>query len=122
MKKLLALLFIFAALPVFAEDADEMVKKDFAIVQVLDKTSGKTKQLKIPAGKESTFEKLAIDVKSCLAASEFQPEDYFAFFEVYKTAADRALPRIFSGWMMASSPGANPLEDENYDLWLVKCI
>ncbi|MDR0319530.1 MAG: DUF2155 domain-containing protein [Rickettsiales bacterium] len=124
MKKLLLPSYFFLLtcfVPAYGNETDEMISKDFALVQVLDKASGKTKQLKLPAGKESVFEKLSINVKSCLAASEFQPESYSAFFQIYKSAPD-GKPRVFSGWMMSNSPGANPLEDENYDLWLVKCL
>ncbi|MCL2629857.1 MAG: DUF2155 domain-containing protein [Alphaproteobacteria bacterium] len=106
----------------FVDPREVMVKKDFALVRVLDKTSGRTRQLRLPVGQTSNFEKLDITVKTCLAAPEFQPEDYSAFFQINKTGNDNRESRVFSGWMLQSSPGANPLEDENYDLWLVKCI
>ncbi|MDR2686044.1 MAG: DUF2155 domain-containing protein [Rickettsiales bacterium] len=129
MQKLLPMLFACCILPLSSfsaapenDDAADMVEKKTALVQVLDKASGKTRQLKLSVGQTSQFEKLVIDTKVCLAAAEYSPEDYSAFFQINKAGAASEPVRIFSGWMLQSSPGANPLEDENYDLWLVKCI
>lgn len=126
MKKLLFIILSLLTFASHAEDAapdprSEMVAHEFAIVQVLDKASGKTKQLRLPVGTESQFEKLVVLTRTCLAAAEYQPEDYSAFFEIKKTNGEAQPTQIFSGWMIAGSPGRNPLEDEHFDLWLVNC-
>ena len=30
-------------------------------------------------------------------------------------------PKLFSGWMFASSPGLSALEHPVYDVWVIKC-
>ena len=42
---------------------------------------------------------------------------FFMFIEIDKSDEGK----IFSGWMSANEPGDNPLQNADYDLWLVKC-
>jgi hypothetical protein len=134
MKKLIAILFCLTLTPALAKPEmqtvsmnevvpnSDMLPKDAANITILDKASGKTKQLQIKTGTAAQFEKLNILVKSCLTTPEFRAEDFDAFFEISKTQSGSVdAQKIFSGWMIASTPGANPLQDENYDLWLNNC-
>ncbi|MDR1027464.1 MAG: DUF2155 domain-containing protein [Rickettsiales bacterium] len=112
----LILLFSFGA--VCAEELDESkyIPMQSANVRIMSKQSGKAQSYRIPVGKSVKYEKLEIIVRKCLAADEFSPEDFFMFAEISKGGR-----RAFSGWMVQSEPGANPFQDPDTDLWLVKC-
>ena len=101
----------------FAETADdEYIVMSKAVVQVMNKAAGKTNTITIPVGKAAKFDKLEITVRKCLGANEFLPENFYMFTEVAKSGKE-----IFSGWMVRSEPGQNPLQDADNDLWLVRC-
>ena len=95
---------------------DEFIPMTGAIVQVMNKAAGKTQTFKIPIGKKVRFERLEIMVRKCLGTNEFLPENFYAFLEINKAGRE-----IFSGWMIKSEPGQNPLQDPDNDLWLVRC-
>ena len=109
---------LFSVLSAGADEIEESmyIPKQSAEVRIMSKQSGKANSYRIPVGKSVKYDKLEILVRKCLAADDFSAEDYFAFSEVSKGGR-----RIFSGWMVQSEPGANPLQDPDTDLWLVKC-
>ena len=82
----------------------------------MNKQAGKTQTVVASIDKPIKFDKMEIRVRKCLATNEFLPEDFFMFAEISKSGK-----RIFSGWMIKSEPGQNPLQDADNDLWLVKC-
>ncbi|MCK5042061.1 MAG: DUF2155 domain-containing protein, partial [Sphingomonadales bacterium] len=49
-----------------------------------------------------------------------EPET-FAFLEIDDLQRDDELVRVFTGWMMASSPALNALEHSVYDIWVISC-
>jgi hypothetical protein len=82
----------------------------------MNKAAGKTHTISIPAGKPSAYDKVEILVRSCKIADPYQPENSFAFAQISKSGET-----IFSGWMNANDPGQNPLQDADYDVWLLRC-
>ena len=54
---------------------------------------------------------------TCLARTLSETFAYLDIDDVRGEAAER----IFSGWMMASSPALNPLEHPVYDVWVINC-
>lgn len=118
MNKVLALFIAFiSVLMVGQVDALAYIDKNVAVVRILNKAAGKTQMVNLPVGQHTEFEKLAITVKSCKQTDPFQAENFFSFIEIYKTSEGK----IFSGWMNANEPGENPLQNADYDVWLVKC-
>ena len=117
MKKIILIfsLFIIGTSDLFA--AGEFVNKNTAVVRVMNKAAGKARTVHLPVGSTTEFEKLSITVRTCKQTAPFVPEDNFMFAEISKASAGK----IFSGWMSQSEPGDNPLQDADYDLWLVKC-
>ena len=103
---------LFLLRPAFA-----YIDKDFAVVRIMDKASGKTQVAKIPVNQTSQYNGLKISVKTCKQTDPFDAENFFGFLEIY-TKSDE---RIFSGWMNRNEPGQNPLQDDVYDVWLEKC-
>ncbi|MDR1338151.1 MAG: DUF2155 domain-containing protein [Rickettsiales bacterium] len=116
MKKLLSALLVSFAL-LYSADASAYVEKKTAVVRVMNKAAGKSQTISLTVGARAEYEKLAMTVRSCRQTDPFQPEDFFMFVEVSKNPDGR----IFSGWMSRNEPGDNPLQNADYDLWLVKC-
>jgi len=106
----------------YVAQSTEYISNDIAVVRVMNKAAGRARTLRIPVGQPTEFEKLEILVRACKSTSPFAAQDSFMFAEIFKRASvgDNA-PRIFSGWMIASEPGENPLQDPEYDLWLTEC-
>ena len=113
MKKLLSFLFVALML---GSNANAYVNRTNAIVTILDKAAGKTHQIEIPVNQNVTYEKLSLLVRTCKQTDPFQPENAFMFIEITQNNN-----LIFSGWMNKNEPGNNPLQNADYDLWLVKC-
>ena len=97
--------------------AGAFVKRDVAVVRVLNKDAGKVQEINIPVGSEVQLEKLFINVRTCQQTDPFQAEDFFAFIEI----AESGKGQIYGNWMSRNEPGQNPLQHPDYDVWLVKC-
>lgn len=118
MKKIVInfVMFCFGLL-FFADNASAYVDRNNAIVRIMNKAAGKVQTVTLPVGKTAEFEKLDITIRSCKQTDPFQAENFFAFVEINKDTEGR----IFSGWMNSNEPGDNPLQNADYDVWLVKC-
>lgn len=121
--KIYALLFavhcgLFLSTNSFADDiaTDEFVNKDTAIVSVMNKAAGKAQTMSLPVGKISKIEKLSVRVRACKQTAPYTAENFYMFAEIKKNGK-----RVFSGWMDRNEPGDNPLQDADYDLWLLRC-
>ena len=114
MKKIIAVCMMLCALP---DLAMAYIDRDVAHIRVMNKAAGKTYPLEIAVGNSAQFEKLNITVHSCKQTDPFDAEDYFAFLEI-STAANGT---VFSNWMSRNEPGVRPLQNADYDVWLVKC-
>lgn len=97
--------------------ASAFVDRDVAHLYIMDKAAGKTYSLNVPVGDSAQFDKLNIVVRSCKQTDPFDAEDFFAFLEI-STTTDGT---VFSNWMSRNEPGVRPLQNADYDVWLVKC-
>lgn len=111
---LLACGVLYVAAP---RPAAAYVDKPVATISIMNKAAGKAQTVSIPVGKKAEFEKLSILVRTCKQTDPFQPEDFYMFIEISKASEGQ----IFGGWMSKNAPGANPLQNADYDVWLVKC-
>ena len=117
MKKILSVLLIVLSFGfIYSNDADAYVDRKNAVINILDKTSGKNHLFTIPVGQLSTYEKLSFTVRTCKQTDPFQPENAFMFIEIAQNNN-----QIFGGWMNKNEPGENPLQNADYDIWLVRC-
>ena len=112
MKKLLS---VFVSM-LLISSANAFVNRQNAVVTLLDKASGKTHHITLPVGTLAAYDKLSLLVRTCKQTDPFQPENAYMFIEI---AQNKTL--IFSGWMNKNEPGQNPLQNADYDLWLVSC-
>lgn len=115
MRKFVAFLFVFVCLG--GGNAYAYTNRNTAIVQVLNKAAGKVQTLNISVGEVANFEKLNILVRSCKQSDPFDAENFYAFVEISKTDDTK----VFSNWMDRNNPGIRPVQNPDYDVWLVKC-
>ncbi|MBR1380003.1 MAG: DUF2155 domain-containing protein [Alphaproteobacteria bacterium] len=97
--------------------ANAYIDRDTAVVRIMNKAAGKTQTVNIPVGGTIEHEKMTITVHSCKVTDPFDAADSFMFVDVH----DAAHGKIFGGWMSHNEPGDNPLQNQDYDLWLVNC-
>ncbi|MDR0967641.1 MAG: DUF2155 domain-containing protein [Rickettsiales bacterium] len=118
MKKIMKLFMIsiFCAAVFCGAHADEYINKDTAVVRVMNKSAGKAQTATLPVGQTTQIENLSVLVRTCKQTAAYTAENFFMFVEIEKRGN-----KIFSGWMNRNEPGDNPLQDADYDLWLIKC-
>jgi len=93
-----------------------------AIVQTLDKITGRVRQLVIEVDQTQRAGLVAVTLRACRARPDDNLPDSAAFLEVNEVRGeDGTLRRLFTGWMFASTPAASALEHPVYDVWLVAC-
>lgn len=110
--------------PAFALDPRPGVK-----VRALEKITGKAIDIEIELDETVKFGGLGLTVRAChQSPPEEQPPESAAYLEVITMGVNEETgsakdddPRLFSGWMFASSPGLNGLEHSLYDVWVISC-
>ena len=115
--KILKSLFFASLFLFYANAANAYVDRGTAVVGIMNKAAGKVQTVSIPVGRTAEFEKLSIRVRSCKQTDPFDAEDFFMFVEV----STRADGQIFGNWMGRNNPGDRPLQNADYDIWLVRC-
>ncbi len=116
--KYIKILSFLVFLPLFSysQNANAYIDKENAVVKIMNKAAGKVQTVLFPVGVPSEYEKLTITVQSCKQTDPFEAQDFFMFAQIVKESE-----LIFSGWMSRNEPGDNPLQNEDYDVWLIKC-
>lgn len=117
MKKLIKLFFL-VIFSLFVNDYSfaEYIDKNSAVISIMNKAAGKTKIITASVDKNTKIEKLEIIIRTCKATDPYSAENYLAFAEIYKSGS-----QIFSGWLNRNEPGKNPVQDSDYDVWLIGC-
>lgn len=117
-----------AAAAAHESGSDELAAPAVPVVTVLralDKITARITELDVPQDQEVHFGTLAIRAPYCRARPPEEPPEVFAFLVVDDVALsqsqDAQRSRVFTGWMVASSPGLNPLEHPVYDVWVIDC-
>lgn len=91
------------------------------VMRGLDKITAEITELELPAGEPVQFGSLSITARACWSRPPEEPPETYAFLEIDDTAKAGDDKRIFTGWMMASSPALNSLEHPIYDVWVINC-
>ena len=97
--------------------AHAYINRENATLRIMNKAAGKVYTIDVPVNQETQFEKLHILVRACLQTDPFDAENFFAFTEISKSDENK----IFSNWLNANEPGDNPVQNADYDVWLVHC-
>ena len=112
-----AMLCPAAAGPVAAQEAT--VQGTGVVLRALDKMSGKTQDVELPANATARFERIEIDHAECRYPAGNPSGDAFALLRIRDTL--RGDQDVFLGWMMASAPALSALDHPRYDVWVLRC-
>ena len=113
---LILLLFIFPKI-VFSS---QWIEGNKLVIQGLDKITARIQTFEVNVGQTHRFGVLDIFVKRCVFSKPiFKPES-LAFIKI-KDNSDRLSEVKFRGWMFASSPALNALENSVYDVSILVC-
>lgn len=106
---------VMQAVPVAAQD---YISASGAVLRGLDKVSGDTQDMDIPAGGSAVFGDLRVGLTECRYPSDNPAGEAFGYVSIDKISAPEVL---FNGWMMASAPALNALDHPRYDVWVLRC-
>ena len=115
----LIFVILFALFPKIALSS-QWIEGNKLVIQGLDKITARIQTFEVDVGKTYRFGVLDIFVERCVFAKPiFKPES-LAFIKI-KDNSDRLSEVKFSGWMFASSPALNALENPVYDVSILAC-
>jgi hypothetical protein len=97
------------------------VKNPVAVFSGIDKITGRIRTFDVYIDETVQFGALQVTPRVCYTSGETDAPRTDAFVEVDEITLDRAIRRIFNGWMFADSPGLNAVEHPVYDVWLKDC-
>ena len=106
---------IFAIAPAAAD------YEEIAVLEALDKITGRVFKLEAAIGSEVEFGRLRINPYKCYKSPPEQPPESIAFLEIREARPNQEIRQVFSGWMFASSPGLSTLEHPIYDIVVLDC-
>lgn len=101
--------------------AAERITNPVALFSGLDKITALTTSFEAKIGEEVTFGKLSVKALACYTRPITEQPKTAAFVQISLTKPDNTKEQVFSGWMIAESPGLNALEDPVFDVWLTGC-
>ena len=93
------------------------IPADYAVLQGMDKVTGRVRELSLPVGASIDFGELTITVDKCLTKTPEETPENAAYLRIFQQEN-----KIFSGWMFSSNPALSAMEDPVYDIWVVECI
>ena len=93
-----------------------------AVIGALDKITARTTQLELPKDRRVKFGTLLITARDCYTRPPVEPPETYIFLEIDDVLADGTEVRVFTGWMLASSPALSALEHAVYDVWAITCM
>ena len=100
--------------------ASQWIEGNKLVIQGLDKITARIKTFEVDVSKTHKFGVLDIYVERCVFSKPiFKPES-LAYIKI-KDNSDRLSEVKFQGWMFASSPALNALEDSVYDISILAC-
>ncbi|MFT4360116.1 DUF2155 domain-containing protein, partial [Bartonella bacilliformis] len=82
---------------------------------------GRTTRFEVAIDEVYQFGALQVTPRVCYTSSEGEPARTTSFIEVNEVMLDKKTRRIFTGWILADSPGLNAVEHPIYDVWLKDC-
>ena len=119
--KLISLIFVIIFV-LFSRVAfsSQWIEGNKLVIQGLDKITARIQTFEVDVGQTYKFGVLDIFVERCVFSKPiFKPES-LAFIKI-KDNSDRLSEVKFNGWMFASSPALNALENPVYDVSILAC-
>ena len=110
-------------------DERTLEPRDYVRLRALDKITGSAEDVVVRIGETVSYRGIDLTPRAChQTPPEEAPPESVAYVEVIanrtndKGDAAETDPRLFSGWMFASSPGLNAMEHGVYDVWVINCM
>ena len=94
---------------------------DKAILQGMDKISGRIIKFEAPVGQSVRYGTLEIIARTCRKRPPEETPESAAFLDIWEIKTGEAATSLFRGWMFASSPALSALEHPVYDVWVADC-
>jgi len=117
-----SLVAIAAVLTALAGTAGaESIRNPIAVFAGLDKITGTITRFEVDIDDVHRFGSLDVRARVCNTRPVTEQPKTMAFVEVEEALPDGATTRVFTGWMLAESPGLNAVEHPVYDVWLTNC-
>ena len=96
--------------------------KRAVVLRGLDKISGQAVNIFAPVGVPVKYATLTITARYCYSTPQIETPETTAFIQIDDHRPDApGSRRVFSGWMLASSPSLNPLDHPLYDVGVISC-
>lgn len=99
-----------------------------AIIGLLNKRNGQTRDFEVKPGESVRFGKVVIRVRACEKTAPWETyQDQGAFVQLIvrqRPAGTNDAERwaqVFSGWLFKENPAANVVEHPIYDVWVKSC-
>ncbi|MEM7469998.1 MAG: DUF2155 domain-containing protein [Pseudomonadota bacterium] len=89
-----------------------------AMLRGLDKLAGSSIDIQTSRDAPARYGRLTIEMGDCRYPQNNPSGDAYVFLTI--SSEGQSAP-LFSGWMVASSPGLNALEHPRYDIWAIRC-
>jgi len=121
MNRVLSTFVFLGGLLLSGQVAAGPVQNPIAIFAGLDKITGTITTFEIKIGETKRFGSLNVTPRICNTRPITEEPKTTSFIEVDENHLDGSLKRIFTGWMLAQSPGLNAVEHPVYDIWLTGC-
>jgi len=112
-----ALVGIVGATPSMAERFENGV----AVFTALDKVTARISELEVPLNETVEFGQLKVTPRVCYSRPPTERPKTTSFVEIDEVKLDGTADRLFTGWMLAESPGLNAVEHPVFDIWLAGC-
>lgn len=107
--------------PAAAQDGGEKIRNPIAEFTGLDKITGRVITFDVQIDETVQFGALQVTPRVCYTRPQTEAPRTSVFVEVDEVTLDNRIQRIFTGWMLADSPGLNAIEHPVYDVWLTNC-
>lgn len=95
--------------------------KRMVILRGLDKITARATTINAPIGVPVKYATLTITARYCYSTPITETPETTAFLQIVDHRPDQPERKIFSGWMLASSPSLNGMEHPLYDVWVISC-
>lgn len=92
-----------------------------AILQGLDKVTGRVSTIEAPVGETVRFGALEIIARTCDKRPPEETPESAAFVDIWEVRPGEPAISLFRGWMFASSPALSAMEHPVYDVWVLDC-
>ena len=100
---------------------NERVTNPVAEFTGIDKITGRIITFDVYINETVQFGALQVTPRVCYSRPATEEPKTDSFVEVDEITLDRKIRRIFTGYMLAESPGLNAVEHPVYDVWLKSC-